>query len=173
MPKTKQLNHYQIRNEEQKFPLVIVCDNIRTPENVGMIFRSSEAFGVDKIYFCGILVPEISNAKVRKTARSTELRVPHVYKESTVEVVEELKGEGYAIVGLDITNTSVDIKDYDFKSEKKIVLVLGAEREGISEEVLLKLQHTVHISMFGINTSINAVNALSISLYEITKQLIA
>lgn len=169
--KVKQLEHEEIANQQKTFPLVVVCDYIRTPENIGMIFRSSEAFGVQKIYLCGTLIPPITSSKIRKTARSTEKMIPYEYAESTIEVVEALKADGYRVLGLDITNASKAVESIDIQSDERIAVVLGAERYGIGDEVLQLLDETVHINMFGSNTSINAAMALSISLFELTKKM--
>lgn len=164
----KQLTHYDIENQQKQFPITIVCDAIRTPENIGMCFRISESFGVDKIYFHEDS-PTIANRVVKKTARNTAGQIDHETYEDFTTVVNKLKQEGNTIIGIEITDKSVAIQKFDFKEHDKIVLLLGSERHGIENVDLL--DYTVSIPMFGRNSSMNVIHSLAISLYEVTNQL--
>lgn len=167
---TLQLEHNEIHNEERKFPIAVVCDNITSAENVGMIFRISEAMGVEHIYLCGdTLGPD--HKKVLKTSRSTEKYVNHTSSASTLASVLELKAQGYNIVALEVTNDSLILNEADLSPFAKIALVIGNEQHGVDAEILKAVDLSLAIKMFGKNTSINVVNSLSIALYEITKQL--
>lgn len=166
--KAKQLTHSEITNNSKTKELIIISENIRTPENVGMLFRISEAFGVKRIFLVGDS-PDLKNKKVLKTARNTERELSI---ESLVEMqplLNSLKEENYFFIGLELTNNSKNLKEYDFTKHNKIALFIGAERFGISEKTLENLNAIVHIEMFGKNSSINVVNALGICLYEISK----
>lgn len=165
-----QLEHEQISNREHKFPVSVICDNIAYAENVGMIFRVSEAMGVYQLFLCG-QTPDPQNRKVQKTARSTEKYVNYECHENTAELITSLKEKDYTIVALEITNISCEIKNIKFNNYSKIALVIGNEKNGISEEVLKNADLSGEINMFGKNSSMNVVNALSIALYEITRQL--
>ena len=98
----KQLSHNDIQNQQQQFPITIVCDAIRTPENIGMCFRIAESFGVSKIYLHESS-PATDNSNVKRTARNTVNQVAH----------------------------SIDIQNFNFMNHEKIVLLLGSERNGI------------------------------------------
>lgn len=165
----KQLNHYETKNNKRKFPITIVCDAIRTPENIGMCFRVSESFGVQKIYLHKSS-PLLKNRTVIKTARNTINYIKSERYDDFLKLIKKLKQEENTIIGIEITKTSINIKDFDFSSEKKITLLLGSERNGI--ENLSLLDATVSIPMYGRNSSINVVNSLAIALYEISNQLI-
>lgn len=164
----KQLTHYDIQNKQQKFPITIVCDAIRTPENVGMCFRVAESFGVEKIYFHESS-PSLDNRKVLKTARNTINQIKHEFYSNFEEKIGELKQEGNTIIGIEITDKSIKIQDFDFKNHEKIVLLLGSERNGISDINLADF--TIEIPMYGRNSSMNVIHSLAIVLYEITNQL--
>ena len=166
----KQLEHQQIINTPHTFPLVVVCENVNDPRNVGMAFRICEAMGVEKLYLCGN-TPSPPHKKISRVARSTEQWLPFVYKENIQEVLLDLKEQGYWLCGLEITDKSQDISNYSFLEYKAIALVIGSEQHGISADTLLHLDQTVHINMYGRNTSINVIMAMSIALYEIGKQL--
>ena len=164
----EQLTHYDIKNEQKQFPITIVCDAIRTPENIGMCFRISESFGVQKIYFHENS-PSIENRIVKKTARNTVNQIEHEVYTDFNETIQQLKEEGNTIVGIEITDKSINIQDFKFKNHEKIVLLLGSERNGIENVDLL--DHTIAIPMFGRNSSMNVIHSLAITLYEVTNQL--
>ncbi|WP_420551253.1 TrmH family RNA methyltransferase [Tenacibaculum aiptasiae] len=164
----KQLTHYDIQNTQKTFPITIVCDAIRTPENIGMCFRISESFGVKKI-FLHENSPTVENRIVKKTARNTLNQIDYEYYTSFEETINNLKEEGNTIIGIEITDESVNIQDFDFSSKEKIVLLLGSERNGI--ENINLLDATVAIPMFGRNSSMNVIHSLAIALYETTNQL--
>lgn len=164
----KQLTHEDTQNEQKKFPITIVCDAIRTPENIGMCFRISESFGVNKIYFHEDS-PTVENRIVRKTARNTVHEVTHLPYYNFKQLIDQLKQEGNTIIGIEITDKSIRLQDFNFSKFEKIVLLLGSERNGITDTSLL--DHTVSIPMYGVNSSMNVIHSLAISLYEVTNQL--
>ena len=164
----KQLKYIDIKNKEHQFPITIVCDAIRTPENIGMCFRISESFGVEKIYF-DKSSPFLENRIVKKTARNTTDQIKHAVYEDFDEIINQLKSEGNTIIGVEITDKSCNIQDFNFKNHKKIVLLLGSERNGIVNINLV--DKTVAIPMYGRNSSMNVIHSLAIALYEVTNQL--
>ncbi|PWG06373.1 TrmH family RNA methyltransferase [Polaribacter aquimarinus] len=164
----KQLTHYDIENSQKKFPITIVCDAIRTPENIGMCFRISESFGVEKIYFHESS-PSIDNRKVINTARNTINQIEHDSYVNFEEIITKLKEEGNTIIGIEITDKSINIQDFNFKNHEKIVLLLGSERNGI--ENINLVDETIAIPMYGRNSSMNVIHSLAITLYEVTNQL--
>lgn len=163
----KQLTHLEIKNNKKNKDIIVVAENLRTPENVGMLFRISEAFGVKKIFLVGE-TPNLDNKKVLRTARSTEKKLIIKSIISSKELIKTLKKEEYFLIGLEYTSTSKNIKNYNFKDCNNIALFIGAERFGISDDILRQLDDTIHIEMFGKNSSINVINALGICLYEIS-----
>ena len=164
----KQLSHENVENTQQKFPITIVCDAIRTPENIGMCFRISESFGVEKIYFHENS-PSVENRKVINTARNTINQIAHDYYTDFNSLIKNLKDEGNTIIGIEITDKSINIQDFNFKNHEKIVLLLGSERNGIENVDLV--DYTISIPMYGRNSSMNVVHSLAITLYEITNQI--
>lgn len=165
----KQLHHSEIENEQQTFPITIVCDAIRTPENIGMCFRISESFGVQKIYLHETS-PSIENRIVKKTARNTLNQIKHETYSDLEIIIHQLRVEGNTIIGIEITDESIEIQNFNFKSLHKIVLLLGSERNGI--ENIKLVDKTIAIPMYGRNSSMNVIHSLSIALYEATNQLI-
>jgi tRNA G18 (ribose-2'-O)-methylase SpoU len=165
----EQLTHNDIKNNQKQYPITIVCDAIRTPENIGMCFRISESFGVEKIYFHENS-PTIENRIVQKTARNTLNQINHASYHNFETLIKQLKDEGNTIIGIEITDKSINIQDFDFKNHEKIALLLGSERNGIKNINLV--DETLAIPMYGRNSSMNVIHSLAITLYEITNQLI-
>ena len=140
------INTLRYRKQQKQFPITIVCDAIRTPENIGMCFRISESFGVQKIYFHENS-PSTENRIVKKTARNTVNQIEHEVYTDFNDTIQQLKEEGNTIIGIEITDKSINIQDFNFKNHEKIVLLLGSERNGIENVDLL--DHTIAIPMFG------------------------
>ena len=164
----KQLTHKDIKNQQQQFPITILCDAIRTPENIGMCFRISESFGVKKIYLHENS-PTLENNIVRRTARNTIKQLEHATYSNFENTIQQLKDDGNTIIGIEITDKSIDIQNFNFKNHRKIVLLLGSERNGIKN--INNLDYCIAIPMYGKNSSMNVIHSLSIALYEVTNQL--
>ncbi|MDQ6471898.1 TrmH family RNA methyltransferase [Flavobacterium sp. LHD-80] len=162
-----QLTHEENLFERKTFPITLVCDHIYFQQNIGSLFRISEAFGVENIIFLGKDIP-LTPRKINKTSRSTHLHVPHAVIEETSDLITHLLENNFEIISLEITSNSKPLKEVIIPDNQKIALIIGNEINGISDE-LLKISHQiVHINMFGKNSSMNVVQAASIALYEIT-----
>lgn len=162
-----QLTHEENQFERKTFPITLVCDHIYFQQNIGSLFRISEAFGVENIIFLGKDIP-LTPRKINKTSRSTHHHVPHTVIEKTDDLVSYLIENDFEIIALEIASTSKPLKEVKIPENKKIALLIGSEIDGISDN-LLKISHQiVHINMFGNNSSMNVVQAASIALYEFT-----
>lgn len=162
-----QLTHQENQFERKTFPIVLVCDHIYFQQNIGSLFRISEAFGVENIIFLGRDIP-LTPRKINKTSRSTHLHVPHTVIEETSELIDYLIKSNFEIIALEITSNSKPLKEVVIPQNKKIALLIGSEIDGISNELLKISNQIIHIEMFGKNSSMNVVQATSICLYEIT-----
>lgn len=163
-----QLDHYTNNFKEQKFPIVLVCDHVTNAPNIGSLFRTADAFGIEKLIFCGSTIP--LGRKMTKTSRATEKVVNYEVFQDVSEVISQLKAENYQIIALEITENSAPIHAFNFLTTTPIALVIGDENFGISEAVLKQSDAIIHIDMYGQNSSMNVVQATTIALYEITKQ---
>ncbi len=164
-----QLNHYTSNFKKKQFPITLVCDNVTNAPNVGSLFRTADAFGVEHIIFCGSAIPR--GRKMTKTSRSAEKAVNFQEIEHIENAITDLKLKGYYCVALEITSKSTNLMSFTFPKQKPLALIIGDENFGISQAVLDAMDHVVHIEMFGQNSSMNVVQATSITLYEMTKQL--
>jgi tRNA G18 (ribose-2'-O)-methylase SpoU len=164
-----QLTHYNSKFKKQKFPITLVCENVTNAPNIGSLFRVADAFGIENIIFCGT---DISLGKrMTKTSRSTEKYVNYKITERIEDLLRDLKDKNYYLLALEITENSKDITHFSLNTKKPIAIVIGDENFGISEAILETVDDVIHINMFGNNSSMNVVQATSITLYELTKQL--
>ncbi len=153
------------RNSHKSPPglsLTVVLNNIRSLYNVGSIFRTSDAVGVEKIWLCGITghPPE---PKISKTALGAEKTVPWKYEADVVKVVRQLKEQGYQIVVLEQLKESVPYDQFDWGA--RVCLVLGNENEGVAEKIFPLADGAAEIEMTGIKHSLNVTVAFGIVAY--------
>ncbi|WP_323789854.1 TrmH family RNA methyltransferase [Psychroserpens sp.] len=166
----KQLDHYSTSFTKRTFPITLVCENVTNAPNLGSLFRTADAFGVEKIVFCGEHIP--LGRKMTKTSRATEKFVDFEISDNALEVTTQLKAKGYQIVSLEITDSSAALHDFKFSNKQPIALIIGDENYGVSKTLLKLSDDIIHIEMFGQNSSMNVVQATSVALYEITKQFL-
>ncbi len=163
-----QLTHYNSNFTKQKHPIILVCDNITNAPNIGSLFRIADAFNLEELIFCGSSIP--IGRRMTKTSRATENYVSYRIENNINAVMSELKPSHF-IIGLEITDNSIELSQFKLNSNHPIAIVIGDENYGISEAILKQCNAIVHINMYGHNSSMNVVQATSIALYELTKQL--
>lgn len=151
---------------------VVVLDNLRSVYNVGSIFRTANAVGVEKIYLCGTTpTPIDKNGERRKdfakVALGAENTVMWEYVENTFDCVKKLKQENYFIIALEQDEDSVDYKEVSVDGKEKIVFVVGAEVVGISSDMLEQSDVIAEIPMLGTKESLNVTIAFGIAVYRI------
>ena len=149
-----------------KYKFYVALDNIRSALNVGSIVRTCDAFNIDKLFLCGI-TPTTEEKKVLKTALGAEKSVNHEHRSDILELIRELKEKKFQITSLEQTEKSTDISK--FKPKSNLVLILGNEVSGVSEEVLKESDIHIHIPMLGKKESLNVSVALGIAAFHITK----
>lgn len=164
-----QRTHYNSNFKKQKHPITLVCDNITNAPNIGSLFRIADTFGVEELVFCGSDIP--LGKRMTKTSRSTEKYVNYRVTEDIETQVKTLKSNNHYLIALEITDNSQPLTNFKLKTNQPIAMILGDENFGVSEAVLEQVDSVVHINMYGNNSSMNVVQATSIALYEITKQL--
>lgn len=164
-----QLTHYTSKFNPHTFPIILICENLTNAANIGSIFRTSDAFGIEKIIFCGTPVP--FGRKMAQTSRSTEKHVHFEWCDNAENLVKNLKSLNYQILALEITDNSQSLRSFKVPPQHPIALLVGDENFGISEVLLELSDDIIHIDMFGQNSSMNVVQATTIALYELTKQL--
>ena len=155
---------------QAKAPMVLVLDNIRSMHNVGSAFRTCDAFNIEKLYLCGITATP-PQKEISKTALGATESVEWKYEEDVLELAKELKSDGYAVILVEQTDTSVMLQDFDFTKYGKIALFVGNEVFGISEGLLPLCDAAIEIPQFGTKHSLNVAVATGIVLWEAVFQL--
>ena len=150
----------------EKSPLIIIADNVRSMHNVGSIFRTSDAFLVEKIYLCGI-TPTPPHREIQKTALGATESVDWQYAENTLDVVNQLKKEGWTILALEQTTNSVMLDELKVEKGEKIAIVLGNEVDGVNQEVINLCDKAVEIPQFGTKHSFNVSVSCGIMLWQV------
>lgn len=175
MKKNTQLSHSDHQPAATKFPLSIVANDLGSPLNVGSLFRLCDALAIEKLYLCGNTATP-PNAKIKKTSRSTEKYVSYESHENAETLLAGLQASGVFIIALEITSASLAIDSVEFmqaiEDKKPLCLVLGSENTGVSNKLLTLSDITVHIPMYGNNSSMNVISAASIACFEITRNLL-
>ena len=161
-----QLTHDNHRNKSVTTEIILACDHVKGPANIGAIFRLADAFQVSEIIFCGSEIDVTSN-RLKKTARNTQAMVRFHESESLLKTLEELHTKEYTSIALEITAKSTPIRAFTNTASKNLVLIIGDENYGVSDAVLDMVAHTLHIPMYGANSSMNVAQATAIALYEL------
>ncbi len=170
MNTVRQIIYTEYRPAFTKIPVAIIADNISTHLNVGSVFRIADTFGVSEVILCG-KTPLPPHKLISRTARGAERHVAFRYFDKTFLAVKSLKADGYRILALEITNTSVDVRHYNFLSHEKIAFIIGSEEKGIAQEVLNCADECLHIASVGYCLSMNVATALAVVVYETASQL--
>lgn len=146
----------------------VICDNIRSLENVGSIFRTADALGVTKIYLCGI-TGRPPNQKISKTALGAEKTVPFEYHKQTWRLIQELKAKKVFIVALEQSPKSTLYTK--LKPKFPLALVIGNEVKGVSKKSLQLADEVIYLPMKGKKESLNVAVAFGVAGYQIMKEL--
>lgn len=150
--------------EAPKNPVVVVLDNVRSVLNVGSVFRTGDAFRVQEIHLCGVTATP-PGKEMNKTALGATESVDWKYYENTVDSIRALKEQGYLVVALEQTSSSIPLHEFDFEVGK-IALVFGNEVKGVSSACLALCDHALEIPQFGTKHSLNISVSAGIALWQ-------
>ena len=152
-----------------KIPLIVILDNIRSMNNVGSIFRTCDAFAVEKLYLCGITAKP-PHKDITKTALGATESVHWDYVENVVTLVQQLKQNNIKVYIIEQTDHSIFLDQFQFP-EEKMAIVLGNEVFGVSEALLPICDGAIEIPQHGTKHSLNVTIAAGIVIWEIFKNL--
>lgn len=156
--------------EAGKLPLVVVLDNVRSLHNVGSVFRTSDAFRVERIVLCGITATPPS-AEIHKTALGAEDVVEWQYSESTLDAVEALRNEGCRIFSIEQCQGSIALQDFATAAGERYAVVLGNEVKGVQQVVVDASDGAIEIPQFGTKHSLNVSVTAGMVIWEFAKKL--
>lgn len=147
----------------------LILDNIRSAGNIGSMFRTGDAFSIDKIFICGISATP-PNKEILKTALGATETIAWEYREHTSDLIQELKQDNHnVIVAAEQSESSVPLNQFMIPEGKNIILILGNEVDGVSPEILDQCDAVVEIPQFGKKKSLNVSVAGGIVLWEFYK----
>lgn len=168
----KQLEHYEFKQiqKHNSNEIIFVLDNLEHEENIGSAFRLADAFNIKKIII--INSKTIDFKKLQKTARNCEKTINYSIYQNAKDGLQEIRELGYYPVNVEITSTSKPLRDIDFLSLKKVALIVGNEKYGVSEYFLKEVPLSCHIEMYGNNSSMNVSTSLAIATYKVSEDLL-
>ena len=153
-----------------KLPLTVVLDNVRSQNNIGSVFRTSDAFRVERIFLCGICSTP-PHRDIHKTALGAEESVAWSYHEETADCIRALKEEGYKIYAVEQVDDSIKLDALPESLGEKVAVVFGNEVEGVQEELLPLCDGSIEIPQQGTKHSLNISCAAAIVLWELWQRL--
>lgn len=156
--------------ESEKLPLTVVLDNVRSLNNIGSVFRTSDAFRVEHIALCGITATP-PHREIHKTALGAEESVEWSYHEDTVECVRGLKEKGYRIYAVELAHDSLKLGTDTVATDRPVALVLGNEIDGVQEAVMELCDGFIEIPQAGTKHSLNVSCAAAIVIWEMYKTM--
>ncbi len=154
----------------QKIPIVIVLDNIRSLNNVGSIFRTSDAFCIESLHLCGITGTP-PHREIQKTALGATESLDWRYFNNTTESIKQLKENQYKIVAIEQLDKSIDLRNFTPKLSEKLALIFGNEINGISDDILEFVDVGIEIPQFGTKHSFNVSVSTGIVLWHIFNKM--
>lgn len=154
----------------EKIPIVVVLDNVRSLHNIGSVFRTSDAFLVERIYLCGISSTP-PHAEIHKTALGAEDSVDWKYAENTLDAVNELKQSGYEVLAVEQAEGSMMPDEFRPHVKQKYAVIFGHEVKGVQQEVMDICDGCIEIPQFGTKHSLNVSVAAGIVIWCFFKYL--
>ncbi len=153
----------------KKTPIIVVLDNVRSAMNVGSVFRTADAFLIEKIYLCGITATP-PNKEIMKTALGANDSVDWEYIKDTKDIIRKLKANNHQIVGVEQTKNATFLNNFE-PLNKKVVLVFGHEVFGVSQEVIDLCDECIEIPQFGTKHSLNISVSVGVVLWEVWQKM--
>lgn len=154
----------------RKIPLVVVLDHVRSLNNVGSVFRTSDAFRVEAVYLCGITACP-PHPEIHKTALGAEETVDWIYFKDTLEAVDNLKKQGYRVCSIEQAEGSTMLNDLQLEKDRKYAVVLGNEVKGVQQSVVDQSDCCIEIPQYGTKHSLNVSVTAGIVIWDFFKQL--
>ena len=166
--KNKDLNRISVDEFKatQKTPLIVVLDNVRSLNNIGSVFRTSDAFLIEKIYLCGISATP-PNKEIHKTALGATASVDWEYMEETIDVVQKLQQEGVKVLAIEQAENSTKLDNFLPKKNQKYAVVMGNEVKGVQQEVVNASDLCIEIPQFGTKHSLNISVTTGVVLWDL------
>lgn len=156
--------------EQEKLPVIVVLDNVRSMHNIGSVFRTADGFAVQGVYLCGITA-QPPHREIEKTALGATQSVTWRHFGTTPEAVTALRNEGYKIIAVEQAKNSTMLNTFIPSKSEKYALIFGNEVNGVSDEVMTQIDECIEIPQFGTKHSFNIVISAGIVLWDFFAKL--
>ena len=165
--KNEELNRKSVKDFRisKKMPLIIVLDNVRSLNNIGSVFRTADAFLIEKVYLCGITASP-PHKDIHKTALGATENVLWEYVHSTADIIQKLQTEGVSVWPIEQTEDSTSLDLFQPEPNKSYAFVLGNEVRGVSQEVIDICNKALEIPQFGTKHSLNISVATGLVIWD-------
>lgn len=170
--KNEELDRLDVESfkKADKTPIVIVLDNIRSLNNIGSVFRTSDAFLVEKVYLCGITATP-PHKDIRKTALGATESVDWEYSDNCLELVGRLKSQGFVVAAVEQAEKATLLNEFDVSTNEKYALVFGNEVKGVAQEVVDRCETVIEIPQYGTKHSLNISVSVGVVVWDIWTKL--
>ena len=170
--KLQELNRLDLEGYKAsaKVSVVVILDNIRSAINVGSVFRSSDAFAIERLILVGFTATPPSR-EITKTAIGATSSVDWTHVDDITDTLLQLKRNGYTITSIEQTDSSVSLLDWDIKPDQKLAIVMGNEVDGVSDEALALSDVAIEIPQYGTKHSLNVSVCTGVVLWEVSRKL--
>ncbi|PIR12203.1 MAG: RNA methyltransferase, partial [Flavobacteriales bacterium CG11_big_fil_rev_8_21_14_0_20_35_7] len=154
--KNSELNRLSVTDfkNSDKTPLLVVLDNIRSLNNIGSVFRTCDAFAIEKVYLCGITAQPPHN-DINKTALGATESVAWEYATDVLTIINKLKADGVKIIAIEQAENSVALQDFELAKNQKYAVIFGNEVKGIQQSLVNAADYCVEIPQVGTKHSLN------------------
>ena len=156
------VNEFKVQD---KLPVAVVLDNVRSMHNIGSIFRTSDGFAVEQICLCGITA-QPPHREIEKTALGATQSINWTYFETPLQAVETLRADCYKIIAIEQAENSIMLNTFAPAANEKYALIFGNEVNGVSDEVMQQIDACIEIPQFGTKHSFNIVVSAGIVLWD-------
>ncbi len=157
------------RNQE-KLPVTVVLDNVRSMHNIGSVFRTADGFAVEQLILCGITA-QPPHREIEKTALGATQSISWLYFSEIKEALQKLREDGYQLIAVEQAENSISLNKFQPKTDKKYALIFGNEVNGVSDEAMQMIDSCIEIPQFGIKHSFNIVVSAGIVLWDFFAKL--
>ncbi len=156
--------------QAKKTPIIVVLDNIRSLNNIGSVFRTSDAFLIEKIYLCGFTaIPP--NKEIHKTALGSTDSVDWEYREDTLSLVHELKEQNVVVASIEQAEESIMLNEFEPDASKKLAVIFGNEVKGVQQTVVSASDHCIEIPQLGTKHSLNISVSCGVVLWDLFQKM--
>jgi len=154
----------------EKIPFIIVLDNIRSLNNIGSVFRTADAFLIEKIYLCGITA-QPPHKDIHKTALGATETVDWEYAKNTLDVVQQLKSENVKVLAIEQAEKAVMLDAFSPDPSQKYAVVFGNEVKGVSQEVVNASDIVIEIPQYGTKHSLNIAVSAGVVVWDLFSKM--